>query len=174
LDKIVFYFICYIKYYKAKHSPNLLSFFSFKLNISFLFSWSLCLSMISIFNCLEVYENHYLTHSFLENLAIIFHFLLICFISLLLSYFYDIYSCFLILTFQIGIVIRHQNLKSVGNQITLILCIYSAISLVYSITFERKNFYLQFINKEELKYFYKEYKWNRQDHSFYHDTHKLK
>ena len=92
----------------------------------------------------------------------------------MISYFYDIYSCLIILIFQIGIVIRHENLKNVGNQITLILCVYTAVCLVYTIVIDRSIFTQNMINKEDVQNIYADYKTRKEVKSLYYDIHRLK
>ena len=91
----------------------------------------------------------------------------------MISYFYDIYSCLVILIFQVGIVIRHDDMKNVGNQITLILCVYTALCLLYIIAMDKSIFSQNFINTEEVHNMYDEYKRNREEISFYYNTHKF-
>ena len=91
----------------------------------------------------------------------------------MISYFYDIYSCLVILIFQVGIVIRHDDMKNVGNQITLILCVYTALCLLYIIAMDKSIFSQNFINTEEVHNMYDEYKRNTEEISFYYNTHKL-
>ena len=92
----------------------------------------------------------------------------------MISYFYDIYSCLIILIFQIGIVIRHENLKNVGNQITLILCVYTAVCLVYTIVIDRSIFTQNMINKEDVQNIYADYNTRKEVKSLYYDIHRLK
>ena len=64
-------------------------------------------------------------------------------------------------------------MKNVGNQITLILCVYTALCLLYIIAMDKSIFSQNFINTEEVHNMYDEYKRNREEISFYYNTHKL-
>ena len=108
------------------------------MNISFLFSWTLCLYIISLFSFVEIHE-----HSFgLENIemtAIIFHLVISCINVVFIAYYIDVFFCFIVLIYQIGIVYKNKTLIDRQNKATLFFCLFSFICFVYTIFISKKK-----------------------------------
>jgi len=133
----VLYYLVYHNYNTQFHTKSFYNFLAFDMNISFLFSWTLCLYIISLFSFLESFEKE-LGSSMIELSAFLFHLIISCINIVFIAYYVDVFFCFIILVYQIGIVYKNKTLIDNENKATLFFCLFSFICFIYTI-FISKN-----------------------------------
>ena len=71
--------------------------------------WSVCLFITTLFASIELNKQSIFIS--LDISAVIIHLFLVAGLVLLISYFNDLYSCVILLIYQIGLVINHSGFK---------------------------------------------------------------
>ena len=127
----------YHNYNSQFHTKSFFNFLAFDMNISFLFSWTICLYIISLFSFLERYQ-YSLGDNVIEIIAFLFHLVISCINIVFIAYYVDVFFCFIILVYQIGIVYKNKTLIENESKATLFFCLFSFICFVYTI-FISKN-----------------------------------
>jgi hypothetical protein len=128
----LFYFLTYKSLKKSAYSEKgLLNMLGFAITVSFLLALSNCLLVITSFTLFEYLENF--SSESIHFLSFGFHGLLFSCAILLLVFYNDFYYVFIILLFQIGVVITNKDKYSTGDKFTLIYMILTAISFIFSI-----------------------------------------
>ena len=138
------------------HTKSLYNFISFDLNISFLTSWNFCLEIISIFSFLESHDK-YLGEATIVIIALIFHVLIFCITIVFVAYYVDVFFCFIVLIFQIGIVLSNTNLNYNENKTSLVFCIISFVCFVYTIFSKKQVGKHKNLGTEEVNQIYNRY-----------------
>lgn len=135
---LVLYFSVYHNYYSNSHTKTLYNFIAFDLNISFLFSWNLCLELISIFSFLETHSAK-INKDTINLIAFFFNLLLSSINVVFMAYYCDVFFCFIVLVYQIGLVLEKKNINDTDNKATLLFCIFSFVCFFYTIFISNKK-----------------------------------
>ncbi len=124
---------------------------AFNLNISFILAWNVCYATIIIAEFLNL---HMKNQNCIYSINLIFQIFLTLFSIIAMSYYSDVYFCFIIVIFQIGNTLNKHlftfNVKDSiyidKNNFHLVLTLFTLICLLGSIIKKQKE--MQILNEE--------------------------